>query len=118
VLAIGSPLGLQGSSAPASSARCTGPSRRTASRSPVRQQRGGTQTTIGDAIQTDAAINPGNSGGALVNTSSEVIGINTAIATNAVAPATSAWLRHLGEQAKSVAEQLMKGARSPTPTSA
>jgi len=30
------------------------------------------------AIQTDATINPGNSGGALVNTNSEVIGINTA----------------------------------------
>jgi Do/DeqQ family serine protease len=32
-----------------------------------------------DFIQTDAAINPGNSGGALVNTRSELIGINTAI---------------------------------------
>lgn len=56
VLAVGNPFGLTG-----------GPTATS-----------GIVSSLNRGIQTDAAINPGNSGGPLVNTSGEVIAINTA----------------------------------------
>jgi putative serine protease PepD len=38
-------------------------------------------TPIKDVIQTDAALNPGNSGGALIDSSGQVIGVNSQIAS-------------------------------------
>ncbi len=73
VVAIGSPLGLEGTVT-------TGIV--SALNRPVAAGGDATnQNTVLDAIQTDAAINPGNSGGALVNMSGELVGVNSAIAT-------------------------------------
>ncbi|GLB83586.1 serine protease [Mycobacterium kiyosense] len=73
VLAIGSPLGLAGTVTTGIVSALNRPVSTTGE--------AGNQNTVLDAIQTDAAINPGNSGGALVNMNSQLVGINSAIAT-------------------------------------
>ncbi len=70
-IAVGSPLGLSGT---VTSGIISALDR------PVTAG-GQSDTSFINAIQTDAAINPGNSGGPLLNSSGEVIGVNTAIAT-------------------------------------
>lgn len=58
-------------------------------------------------IQTDTAINPGNSGGPLVNSSGEVVGINTAVAGDAQNIGFSIAIT----QAKPIIEELRQGTR-------
>ncbi|MEJ2007996.1 MAG: Do family serine endopeptidase [Acidobacteriota bacterium] len=70
VLAIGSPFGLE-STVTAGIISAMG-----------RNIEPGMEGQFKRFIQTDAAINPGNSGGPLVNMAGQVVGINTAIATN------------------------------------
>ena len=70
VIAVGSPLGLQGTVT-------TGII--SALDRPVTAGEAGGDTSFIDAIQTDAAINPGNSGGPLINMRGEVVGINSQI---------------------------------------
>ncbi|MFP3901851.1 MAG: S1C family serine protease, partial [Acidimicrobiia bacterium] len=76
VLAIGSPLGLDGS---VTAGIVSALNRAiTVGGGPLG---GGGPASMIDAIQTDAPINPGNSGGALIDTDGRVVGINTAIAS-------------------------------------
>jgi putative serine protease PepD len=107
VVAIGSPLGLDGTVT-------TGIV--SALDRPVSTGDDSTgQHSVMNAIQTDAAINPGNSGGALVNMNGELVGVNSAIASMGGGPGSQGGQSGsigLGfaipsDQAKRIADQLV-----------
>ncbi len=105
VVAIGSPLGLEGTVTTGIVSALNRPVAASGDAS--------NQNTVLDAIQTDAAINPGNSGGALVNMSGELVGVNSAIATlGGNSPEDQSGSIGLGfaipvDQAKRVADELI-----------
>ena len=107
VLAIGSPLGLDGTV----TAGIVSALHRTVGLGST----GTDQASLSDAIQTDAAVNPGNSGGPLVDLEGHVVGINSAIATLG-ASTTGSQSGSIGlgfsipiDEARSVASTLIAG---------
>ena len=113
VIAIGSPLGLQGT---VTSGIISAKNR------PVTTSSDNTsgENAFIDALQTDAAINPGNSGGPLVDATGAVIGVNSAIASLGDSISGQPGSIGLGfaipiNQARITAEQLIKTGRSHYP---
>ena len=113
VIAIGSPLGLQGT---VTSGIISAKNR------PVTTSSDNTagESAFIDALQTDAAINPGNSGGPLVDATGAVIGVNSAIASLGNSISGQPGSIGLGfaipiNQAKKQANQLIKTGTSHYP---
>ena len=68
-----------------------------------------TGRTIKSIIQTDAAINPGNSGGPLLDSTSRLIGMNTAIASRTGQSAGVGFAIPVGTLARIVPQLIQKG---------
>ena len=111
-IAIGSPLGLQGT---VTSGIVSALDR------PVTAGGGDTgETSFINAIQTDAAINPGNSGGPLVDGAGRVIGVNSAIASLGQSAGSQSGSIGLGfaipiDTAQRIANEIMDTGSSQTP---
>jgi putative serine protease PepD len=128
VLAIGSPLGLEGSvtagiiSAKDRTIQSSSEDQQQQQGDPFggggqqQQQQQGSSNTMSGLLQTDAPINPGNSGGALVNTNGEVIGINSAIATQGQGSGNiGLGFAIPSDKASSIAKDLMAGKQPAHP---
>ena len=118
VLALGSPLGLQGSvTSGILSARDRTIRAGEGQPQDPTQQQSQPVSSISGLLQTDAPINPGNSGGALVNTRGEVIGINTAIATSGQSTGNiGVGFAIPSNKAKDVAGKLQRGEKVSHPS--
>jgi putative serine protease PepD len=111
VLAIGSPLGLQGTVTLGIIS---------ATNRAVTAGESAADNAFINALQTDAAINPGNSGGPLVDATGAVIGVNSAIATLGSSFGGQTGSIGLGfaipiNQARKTAEQLIKNGKATYP---
>ena len=111
VIAVGSPLGLQGTVT-------TGIV--SALNRPVTAGSDAESTAFINAIQTDAAINPGNSGGPLLDGTGAVIGVNSAIASMGTSAGAQAGSIGLGfaipiDTVKRIADEIMSTGSSTTP---
>ncbi len=109
-IAIGSPLGLEGT---VTSGIISSLNR------PVTAGGQGESSFI-NAIQTDAAINPGNSGGPLVDAEGKVVGVNSAIASLGQQQGQQSGSIGLGfsipiNQAKRVADEIIATGKSTHP---
>jgi S1-C subfamily serine protease len=102
VLAIGSPLGLDGSA----TLGIVSALNRTASEAPS-----GPATTLTSLIQTSAPINPGNSGGALMNLNAQLVGIPTLSAATPSGAANGIGFAIPSNRVQFIADQLVKDGR-------
>ena len=73
----------------------------------------GTAENLTGLIQTDAPINPGNSGGPLVNSSGEVVAMNTAVATSSRgnAPAQNVGFAIAVDEIRVIVAQILQSRR-------
>ncbi|MBI5339455.1 MAG: trypsin-like peptidase domain-containing protein [Mycolicibacterium rufum] len=100
VVAIGSPLGLQGTVTKGIVSALNRPVT-------AGDGEGGSGVVL-EALQTDAAINPGNSGGPLVNMKGELIGVNSAGAsTGSGGGSIGLGFAIPSDQAKRIADELI-----------
>ncbi|NLH70952.1 MAG: PDZ domain-containing protein [Brooklawnia sp.] len=110
VMAIGNPLGLNDTVTTGIVSALNRPVTTRAISDTTSTQQGDLVVTA--AIQTNAAINPGNSGGALVNTSGQLVGITSSIASLSSSSDSQSGNIGLGfaigaDQVQYVAEQLI-----------